>query len=70
MDPDPAIVVSDLQDVIKNLLLITYFLKVQLHHFSKIKRHTEVPNKTEEIDVFLTIFCLIKEGSGSVSLIN
>jgi hypothetical protein len=31
-DPDPAIFFTDLQD----------FLKVHLHHFSKIKSHKEV----------------------------
>ncbi len=41
----------------KKLLLITvyYFLKVHLHHFSKIKNHKEVI-KTVGIKVFLTIF--------------
>jgi hypothetical protein len=42
-DPDPAIFVSDLQDINKKLLFFTYyFLKVYLHHFSKIKSHKEV----------------------------
>jgi hypothetical protein len=42
-DQDPAIFVSDLQKADKKLffykvfLLIRYFLKVNLHHFSKIK---------------------------------
>jgi hypothetical protein len=45
--PDPAIFVSDLQDVIKKLFIFLsfftcYFLKIHLRHFSKIKSHTEV----------------------------
>jgi hypothetical protein len=39
-DPDPAIFVSDLQDVKK--FFAYYCLKVHLHHFSKIKVHKEV----------------------------
>ncbi len=41
-DADPAIFVSDLQDVNKNNFFAYYFLKVHLHHFSKIKCHEEV----------------------------
>ncbi len=45
MDPDPAIVI-DLQDATKKLVFNTnfsayYFLKVHLHHFSKIKSQKE-----------------------------
>jgi hypothetical protein len=40
-DPDPAIFVTDLQDANKKLIKkknsAYYFLKVHLHHFSKIK---------------------------------
>jgi hypothetical protein len=46
MDPDPAIFVSDLQDVNKKSFFVSffayYFLKGHLHHFSKIKRNKEV----------------------------
>jgi len=44
MDPDPAIFVSDLQDVNKKLasFFAYYFLKVQIHHCLKIKSHKEV----------------------------
>jgi hypothetical protein len=63
-DPGPAIFISDLQDVNKKIFAY-YFLKVQFHHFSKIKSH-----KTVEINVFLTNFCLMIEGSGYVSLTN
>jgi hypothetical protein len=45
-DADPAIFVSDLQDVNKSLFFPSffayYFLKVHLYHFSKIKSHKEV----------------------------
>jgi hypothetical protein len=37
----------------KNYFFAYYFLKVHLHHFSKIKSHTEA-KKTVSIDVFLT----------------
>ncbi len=39
-DPDPAILVSDLQGI--KSFFANYFLKVHLHHFSKIKGHKEV----------------------------
>jgi hypothetical protein len=56
MDPDPAIFVIDLQDASKKRIFYTlfsayYFLKVHLHHFSKIKSQKE-----SQIKVFLTIF--------------
>ncbi len=46
-DPDPAIFVIDLQDANKKLIFkksffAYYFLKVHLHHFSKIKSPKEV----------------------------
>jgi hypothetical protein len=61
-DPDPAIFVIDLQDASKKLIFNTifsafYFLKVHLHHFSKIKSQKESQNSIlEGIKVFLTIF--------------
>jgi hypothetical protein len=56
MDPDPAIFVIDLQDASKKLIFNTtfyayYFLKVHLHHFSKIK--VKKSHKLEGIKVFL-----------------
>jgi hypothetical protein len=49
MDPDPelAIFVSDLEDINKKLFCFLsffahFFLKVHLHHFSKIKCRKEV----------------------------
>jgi hypothetical protein len=74
-DLDPAIFVSDLQDVNKKLIFSKsffayYFLKVHLHQFSKIKSYEEV-TPTVGINIFLTYyFCLITEGSGSISLTN
>jgi hypothetical protein len=46
MDPDPAIFVIDLQNASKKLIFYTifsayYFLKVHLHHISKIKSQKE-----------------------------
>jgi hypothetical protein len=59
MDPDPAIFIIDLQDASKKQIFNTifsayYFLKVHLHHFSKIKSKKKVTKV--EIQVFLTIF--------------
>jgi hypothetical protein len=52
MDPDldPAIFVIDLQDASKKLIFkhnfsAYYFLKVHLHHFSKIKSQKESQNR-------------------------
>jgi hypothetical protein len=48
LDPDPAIFVIDLQDASKKLIYkkksfsAYYFLKVHLHHFSRIKIQKEV----------------------------
>jgi hypothetical protein len=46
MDPDPAIFIIDLQDAKKTNLKKSfpayYFLKVHLHHFSKVKSQKDV----------------------------
>jgi hypothetical protein len=52
-DPDPAIFVSDLQDV-PIFFFAYYFLKVHFHNFSKKKSYRS--HKTVGINVFLTIF--------------
>ncbi len=60
MDPDPAMFVIDLQDASKKLIFFNtifsayYFLKLHLHHFSKIK--VKKSHKIVGIKVFLTIF--------------
>jgi hypothetical protein len=58
-DPDPAIFIIDLQDANKKLIKKSfsayYFLKVHLHHFSKIKSQKR-SHETVEMKVFLTIF--------------
>jgi hypothetical protein len=42
LDPDPALLVSDVQDANKKYIFFAYyFLKVQLHYSSKIKSHKE-----------------------------
>jgi hypothetical protein len=51
-DPDPAIFVIDLQDANKKLICkkdfsAYYFLKVHLHHFTKIKSPKEVRKQWE-----------------------
>jgi hypothetical protein len=47
MDPDPSIFIIDIQDDNKKLIKkkrfsAYYFLKVLLHHFSKVKSQKEV----------------------------
>jgi hypothetical protein len=56
-DPDPAIFVSDLHDfkIFFFAFFAYYFLKVQLHHFSKIKTHKEVKRQQESM-FFLLFF--------------
>ncbi len=59
MDPDPAVFVSDIQNVNKNNFLfkvfwLINFLKVQLHHFSKKDKSQK--SQTVGINVFPTIF--------------
>ncbi len=71
MDPDPAIFVIDLQDASNKLIFNTifsayYFLKVHLHHFSKIKSHKESQNRRNQ--GFSYYFCMMIEGSGSIPL--
>jgi hypothetical protein len=71
MDPDPAIFVIDLQDASKKLIFNTtfssyYFLKVHLHHFSKIKSQKESQNSRNQ--GFSNYFCMMIEGSGSIPL--
>jgi hypothetical protein len=56
-DPHPSIFVSDLQVANKKFdksFPAYYFLKVHLHHFSKIKSQKEVTKKAVGIKVFLT----------------
>jgi hypothetical protein len=77
MDPDansdPAIFVSELQDSHQEKMFLSffayYFLKVHLHHFSKIKNYGTKKSQKGRINVFLT-FCLIIEESGSGSVTN
>jgi hypothetical protein len=60
MDPDPAIFIIDLQDAnTKNKFCVKkvsayYFLKVHLHHVSKIKSQKKLQNSKNQ--GFLTIF--------------
>jgi hypothetical protein len=66
MDPDPAIFVIDLQHANKKLIFNTsfsayYFLKVHLHHFSKIKSQKESQNRRNQ--GFSYYFCMMIEGS-------
>jgi hypothetical protein len=70
-DPDPAIFVIGLQDVSKKLIInknffAYYFLKVHLHHFSKIKCQKESQNRRNQ--GFSYYFSMTIEGSGSGSM--
>ncbi len=66
--PDPPPFVSDLQDANKKYFflyffcLLPYFMKVYLHHSSKIISHKEVTKS--RIKGFSYYFSLIMEGSG------
>jgi hypothetical protein len=60
-DPDPAIFVIDLQDASKKFIFSTiisayYFLKVQLHHFSKINLSQKESQNSRNQGFFITIF--------------
>jgi hypothetical protein len=71
MDPDPAFFVIDFQDASKKLIFNTifsayYFLKVHLHHFSKIKCQKESQKSRNQ--GFSYYFCMMVEGSGSIPL--
>ncbi len=55
MDTDPAIFVIIFEDASKKLIFSAYyFLKLHLHHFSKIKSPKE--SQIVAIKLFLTIF--------------
>jgi hypothetical protein len=65
-DPDPVIFVIDPQDVNKKLILFLnkiayYFLKVHLHHFSKIRSQKVSQNSRNQ--GFSYYFCMIIEGN-------
>jgi hypothetical protein len=69
-DPDPATFVIDLQEANKKLIFLKsfsayYFLKVHLHHFSKIKSPKEVKNSRSKS--YSYYFCLMIEGFRSGS---
>jgi hypothetical protein len=70
LDPDPSIFVIDLQDAGNKTKFLTifsayYFLKLHLHHFSKIKSEKESQNRRNQ--GFSYYFCMMIEGSGSGS---
>jgi hypothetical protein len=67
MDPDPAVSVTELQDVNeKQFFSDYYFLKVHLHHVLKIKSHNEKTQKSRN-QGFSYYFCLMIKESGSGS---
>ncbi len=73
--PDPAFFVSDLQDVNKifsflKSLFAYYFLRVHLHHFSKIKSHKEVTKQQESMFFLLFLLDDRRIGYGPLSLTN
>jgi hypothetical protein len=68
---DPAIFVIDLKDASKKLIFNTifsayYFLKVHLHHFSKIINQKVSQNRRNQ--GFSYYSCMMIEGSGSIPL--
>ncbi len=73
-NPDPAIFVIDhltpTKTNLKKSFSAYYFLKVHLHHFSKIKWPKEVKKQYESRFFLQYYFCLLMEGSGSVPLTN
>ncbi len=72
MDPDPAIFIIEPSRCQQKTNLLTqffsayYFLKVHLHHISKIKSQKESPNSRNQ--GFFYYFCMMIEGSGSIPL--
>ncbi len=71
-DPDPAIFGIDLQDASKKLIFYTnssayYFLKLHLHHFSKIKSQKESQNSMNQ--GFSYYLCMMIEESGLQELL-
>ncbi len=62
-DPDPAIFVTDLQKTNLKSLSAYYFLKLHLHHFSKIKSQKKSQNSKNQ--GFSYYFCMMIEESGS-----
>ncbi len=51
--PDPAFFVPDLQDINKNYFFcFYYFLKVQLHNFSKIKKIIKKSQNSRNLAIF------------------
>jgi hypothetical protein len=71
LDPDPAILVIDLQHASKKLIFNTIFsaynfLKEHLHNFSKIKSQKESQNIRNQ--GFSNYFYMMIEGSGSIPL--
>ncbi len=64
-----TVIMSRWRLFLKNYFLIFfayYFLKVHLHHFSKIKSQKEVTKQLTQ--GFSYFFCLMIEGSGSIPL--
>jgi len=62
MDPDPA----SKKIIFYTIFSSYYFLKVHLHHFSKIKSQKESQNSRNQ--GFSCYFCMMIEGSGSGSI--
>ncbi len=69
-DPDPAFSSVSCKMPARNKFFSSnffayYFINVHFHQFSSTKYHKR-SHKIVEIMVFLTFFCLLMEGSGSV----
>ncbi len=55
------------QKIVKTIFSAYYFLKVYLHHFSKIESQKESQNRRNQ--GFSYFFCMMIEGSGSGSIL-
>ncbi len=80
MDPDPVsgsgscyfrhrpLRCQQKNNFFKTLFSVYYFLKVHLHHLSKIKSQKDLQNSRNQ--GFSYYFCMMIEGSGSIPLTN
>ncbi len=68
-DPDPAIFVIDLQDASKKIVLTQFFLLNTFRRYIYTKIKSQKESQKVGIKVFLTNFCMMIEGSGSVHMI-
>jgi hypothetical protein len=66
--PAPAIFVSDRQTAAIKPFFAFYFLKLHLHHFSKINSHKEVTKQQDQGFSYYFFFGIERSGAGSGSV--